>query len=264
MTTFSVAQEYTTPGTYMLNITSGVTGALVTMTGGGGGGCGMWQNAPGFGFPGGGAGEFCIRRPFVVPSGGSVTVIVGAKGVGGTGQVGEASAGSDGALSSFNGIAVNGGLGGHAFLSAGPTLNYLGGTGGGTLGGHGAPTVKVSGITSGMTGLYEFDSYTGGPQGGSGRNPLDGLGFYGYPAASINFVQTTGDPDPVNGRSGGHGAPSPWGLGGVAQAIHLNGTAAAASSYGAGGGGSTGTGLGLDTINGGDGAGGYVLVQWIN
>jgi len=236
-------QRFTTPGADTFNVPTGVTMVFVSMTGAGGAGGGFpGTGGGGVSLGGGGAGEYCLRYPYQVTSGGTVPVVVGAKGVG------TSSAGGDGGLSSFGTIQCQGGFG---CLGGTTASAAIGGAGGGAAG----ATAAGSGVR-GVRGTYCAPYHTGGSGGGGGQQVT---------------APTKGGPC-INGYFGGEGAfpkgggggASPWGDGGDGG-VSSGGTgvSAAATAYGAGGGGGGQPSGGSDTTFGGDGADGMVEVFWI-
>lgn len=244
--------EYTTPGTYDFSVPEGVGVVLVTMIGGGGGGSSRPAAANGGG--GGGAGESCVSFPVsVTPSSGSpsntVTVIVGAAGIGAVGS-GSSVAGGDGGDSYFGSFKVAGGRGG--------TTTSTGGAGGGPGAGTGGATGNPGG--GGSLGVGESACHFGGSGGAGGGNTTAANGGAGRPAVGYS-TGTTGGVAGGSQAGGGSGAGSLYGQGGAGGAGGATGSAPAAGAYGAGGGGAGGKAT--PGLNGGDGAGGYVLVTWV-
>lgn len=242
--------EFTTPGTFTWNVPSGVTGARATEIGGGGGGSCTIAAATGGG--GGGSGEVVEDLPFACTSGGTVTVVVGAKGTGGV--TGQASAqpgvaGGDTSITS-NGIQyfARGGKGG--------TTAGASGAGGGINGG----ASRLAGGSGGLVGTGEAPVYFGGNSGGGGGASTTAPGAAGAGAAGY-ATGAAGGAAASSQAGGGGGANTVWGAGGAGGNGGATGTSAAAGSYGAGGGGAGGHAG--TTLAAGDGAGGYVMIVWV-
>ena len=250
MGTLLKSQEFTTAGAITFNVPTGVTSLWVSMIAGGAGGGGMGLNS-GKGAGGGGAGEFCFRVPLKVTSGGTVAGVVGAKGAGGV-LDDNSSAGSDGTSTTFGALAVRPGSGRKAGVVFTPGQ---GGDGGGIKGALGADVLGQAGLEGG----YESLHFTGGSAGGAGGNISGILGGAGGQAPG-NYGGAAG----TGNGAGAGGGGSPWGPGGVGgngASLHLPGGNAPATSYGSGGGGGGNTSPGTRST-GGDGADGYILVQW--
>ena len=235
-------------GIYTFTPAANVSTVLVTMIAGGGGGAGLRGDTNAAGRGGGGSGEYCLRQPVEVTPGVGVTVVIGAGGAGGIGNNpgNPGCDGSPGTASSFgNYIVCNPGLGAPA-----TTSTILGGSGGGVGG-----TIAIGGTTNQPAPRYEYMWYTGG---GAGARTTGSTAF--LPSPAINFPGLA----PVTGlRPSGDGAPSPWGVGGRGVPVSANGGNAAGTSYGAGGAGAGGTGTATPVFNGGNGADGYCLVEWV-
>lgn len=237
----SKSQEFTSSGTF--NVPTGVAAVWLTMIGGGGSGSGV-NTLIGSGGGGGGSGEFCMRLPVIVTSGGTVAVTAGAGGAGTSG-----SGGTDGGDSSFSIWFARGGKHGLSNTS-------VGGAGGGCGGGIGGPQGFLADKFSNAS--YELSGFTGGVGGAGGVSPAGDTST----GVSINYgpsfnLGTAG--------SSGPGAPSPWGLGAAGVASQANGISATATCYGAGGGGAGRAYDGITNVGartGGSGAPGYVLVEW--
>lgn len=224
------SQRFTTAGAITFNVPAGVSKVMVTMVAGGcsGAGNGSSQNAVGCG--GGGAGEYCIRVPYAVTPGGTVSGTVGAKGVGvnGAGSNFGFNAGTD---SVFGSLTVRTGT----IMPSGNNTSK----GGGNTGGNSAV-----GIAEG-TGFF-----SGGNSGPASTNGAGSQGVDGGVGGSLG-----------SGTGGGGGASSPWGQGGTgANTSAGDGGSAASTAWGAGGGGSSNAN-GANR-KGGDGADGMILVEW--
>lgn len=196
------SQRFTTSGSQTFIAPANVTKIFVTLVGAGGGGGGGFSNPQG---GGGGGGATLLRHPYTVIPGNSYTVVVGAKGIGGT----PGGNGTSGTSSSFDGVLIanggtlggipTGGAGGAA--TASNTLNASTSTGGGTipsiastvggnaadggvsLGGGGGGTLfgKAGGGGSSANGQNALLANTGaGGGGGSGLSFSGGNGSDGY------------------------------------------------------------------------------------
>jgi hypothetical protein len=168
----SGSQTYQTPGTYTFVVPAGVTRILVQVWGGGGGGgSATVAGASGSGGCGGG---YCEKICTVTP-GASITITVGARGVGSTGAF-NGTAGGTSSVGSF--CSATGGDGG--FYSSGGGQTVVGSSGAGiggdlNLGGQGAGTGETIGSQGlGGNGGGAFgapSSYQGLSGGGSGTGP---------------------------------------------------------------------------------------------
>lgn len=110
-----------------------------------------------------------------------------------------------------------------------------------------------------------FDSAITCAGGIKGIGGTEGTGGAGGAAVSINgsgvtagnvLVNVGGTGGTYSSMTGGGGAGSPFGTGGV----NASGTSTSGSGYGSGGGG--GSGVSAQAGNGGTGAAGFVLVEW--
>lgn len=239
-----LSQAFAVSGTFV--VPALVSSVWVTIIGAGGGGCGHGALDPGSGHGGGGSGESAIAVPYLVVPGGSIAVVIGAKGLGGIAGIG-----TDGGNSSFGLIVVQGGK------SCVDYTTRQGGAGGGPQG-----LQSGIGTTPARTPVYEGPRYLSGGSGGGG----------GVGAASADGSASFNYPGGLNGgiSGGGGGASSPWGIGGaggtgsnVGFTPATLGLPALPTAYGAAGGGSGRTTNGGTTSNGGDAAGGYCFVQWV-
>ena len=252
---FAVFDE---PGSYTWTPPEGVSEenpllVHVTMIGGGGGGGGSWGVV---GSPrcGGGGGSGLLIEEFVLVSG-SVDVVCGIKGAGGTSveTSGVSTNGSSGGTSSFGSLLSQGGGGGaRGVYSA--DANVGGGIGGngGSGGGGACPGSNRGGIAyKNFDTRYGLGGY-GGTTGGSGSTATGGRGGSGANGdASSNFG--------VLGVGGGGGG----GYGFVKRAddgnafISWDPSGKAGLGWGAGGGGSS-----RPDSSGGNGASGVVIIRW--
>lgn len=241
----SQSQEVTATGAGTFNVPTNVTLVRVTMLGGGAAGGGSNQDASAGG--GGGAGEMVAGQPYKVTGGGTVAYSVGAKGSGVS-----ASNGADGGTTTFGTLQALGGLGGKG---GGATGN--GGIGGGprgaTGGARGAPGV------TGVTGTAEAVTAFGGSSGGGGSSTTGGNGGTGGGSGGYLVGGAAGTTAATKGGGGG-GAATPYGIGGAGGNGGAGGSSATATNYGAGGGGAGGLAGGS---TGGNGADGYLLIEWV-
>lgn len=154
---------YSVPGVYTWEVPPGVTKAWVVVIGGGGGGA-RSTTFPG---PSGGSGGGIARKFYDLSGKSSVTVTVGA---GGIGALVDGGTGTDGGTSSFGtAIAATGGAGGlidgnapHGGKGLGGDENHCIG-----LAGHAIGNAKNEGFLGGAGGGGES-----GPSWGDGRKPL--------------------------------------------------------------------------------------------
>lgn len=222
--------EYTAAGAFTFNVPTGVTSLRVTMLGGGGSGVGGATDTTGGG-GGGGAGESVIALPYNVTGLGSVSGLVGAGGIGGDATVAVA-----GGNTTFGNLLVRGG-------AAVATPAQGGGAGGGAGGSPGQ-----SNNNPGLVGTKEAARHFGGSSGGG--HFAAGGGAASYPLGGASSVVNTG---------GGGGASTLLGVGAAGAILDADGTFA--SSAGTGGGGAGGVLTRLP--RGGNGAPGYVQLQWV-
>jgi hypothetical protein len=133
----------------------------------------------------------------------------------------------------------------------------MSGYGGGAFG---AP--RVGEKTSGARGFFGSGYRIGGGAGGGGT-VLDA----GPPGVGAPAINGWGSAPNGGVFGGGSGASSPYGMGGAGGnhaggGPHIPGYSALITAYGAGGGGAGATHSYILTL-GGDGAPGYLLVEWI-
>lgn len=256
----SKSERFTGAGAFIFNVPVGVTSVFVSLTGGGGGGGGCIPSVSSSGF-GGGAAEFILKMPMVVVSGGTVTGVIGAGGVGAQGSaLNPTNVGNDGESTTCGSYTVLGGR-----LGSGNTN----GTGmGGGIGAHDPGRSQNTNIP-GWPGLYSpSHGTTGGAGAGAGGSSGHGApstdNSMGGPA--INAGYTPAGPDVTLYTAGSSGGSTPWGVGGVGGAYQTIGNDAPAPSYGAGGGGggaSTTIGVGGGPyVWGGNGTDGMVEFIW--
>jgi hypothetical protein len=221
----TLTQTFDASGTF--TVPNDVYCVTVQTWGAGGAGGGATGNRDHCG-GGGGGGAYNYGKISVTP-GSTYNVIVGAGGIGTTGN------GGDGGSSSFNGLFIaNGGKGGLSssnffYKDGGP--GGSGGTGGLFPGGNGA------------SGYYS--SYSGGGGGGAG-DANNGGNAAGFTAGSGGDNNKGG----TDGGNGGFGINSASGNGNAGNLI--------------GGGGSGGKKTSTSSnVNGGNGARGQVIVSWV-
>lgn len=237
------SQEFTASGVF--TVPAGVTGVWVSGIGAGSSGI---TRTGALGGGGGGSGEACEMVPIHTTPAGTITVTIGAKGVGGAAGAG-ASAGTAGGDTSFGTLVCKGG-------KVGDSSSGGGAAGGGFTGGAGG--AAGAGPNIGVIGLAATPLYFGGGGGGNAcTNSVTtaaGAGGGGY-AGGVGgaFVTAQG--------GGGGGSSSRWGSGGAGGAGGSDGSNAASTSYGAGGGGAGGKTASNNKA--GDGCDGYVLVVWV-
>lgn len=225
----------------IFNVPATVSGILVYAVGGGGGGWGTISGSTASG-GGGGAAEEGAGVPMSVTPGGTVTVTIGAGGLGGVG----------------NGLGTDGGtttVGQYSFLGGRfPIINQSGGGGG-----PGGRATTGTPNTAGGLGLAENTTYFGGSSGASpatgGANGQPGGGSGGYLVGGAGGAAAGGR------AGGGGGAATVYGPGGAGGVGDGNGVNAPTTSYGAGGGGSGGSVSGNKT--GGSGCHGFAMITYI-
>lgn len=240
------AQTFTVP--------AGVSIVYLTMVGGGGGG-GRAPGTPSVGAAGGGAGECCMRMPLAVTPNDVIPVEVGDAGIGGIRTA--ATTATNGGTSTFGDVRCEGG----GFGARGGTGNLPGGNGGGA--GRALGQLSDDGIIGTRAGGSVF---VGGASGGGFANTVT-YAALGGPAAGVDATPAG---SAVGRSAGGSGASSQWGTGGIGgdggtSPADTNGDSADPMHYGAGGGGAgsyNSSPVPAGHGDGGDGAPGYVLVEW--
>ncbi len=233
MTCHSKTQTFTSNGTW--TAPPGVSAVFVTMVGGGSGTPGGSDDPRPIG--GGGTGELVTGWPVAVVSGDTYSVTVGSKGIGVAYSTQPTPAGD----STFNGFSA---------LKAGAYRKVFGADNGGSGGGCGGSEGFFEGNGFDPKGQRESGRWFGGTGGGGGDIYTDPAGVHGGPIA----VKGSG------ARPGGPGGGSLWG-GTTGGNYDTGNNHASATHYGAGGGGSGAAIAGTNT--GGDGAGGYVILMWV-
>jgi hypothetical protein len=196
-------QGFPTPGTFNWTVPDGVYQITVEAWGGGGagGGANAWLDCKGSGGAGGGGGAYAINSTVSVTPGQNLTVVVGAGGIGFSGNNG--TAGGD----SFVGNDTNpvlvlaaGGSGGEANKGGGQPL---GGDGGQAAASVGDTCLDGEDGGDGDSGglVYSGDGGDGAYGGGSGGPGFDGA------------LRANGNPGDAPGGGGGGGRTSQsWGL----------------------------------------------------
>ena len=245
------AAEYTTPGTYSFDWGNYPNCNLIHVTMIAGGGGGSSRNAAANGGGGGGSGELVVDFPVPRPTGSpsTVTVVVGAAGVGATGA-GANVVGGNGGNSTFGAFSVLGGNGG--------TTGGAGGAGGGSQAGAGGAAGNPGAV--GSLGTAESTCHFGGSGGSGGGTTTASAGGAGRAGPGFS-TGTAGGVAAGSQAGGGSGAGTLYGQGGAGGAGGAVGSAPASTAYGAGGGGAGGKAT--TGVNGGNGAGGYVLIAFI-
>lgn len=253
------SQLFTTVGAFSFLVPGDVECLYVDGSGGGGGG-GGGHNAPGGG-GGGGAAAACIKRFMVaVTPSSTLTIGIGAAGLGGAANTNGTSGGDstiDGLLDTYSSVTgqlilckggpglsganPNGGSGGNTEFA---TLNALtaGGVGGA---GAGATSFPCSDALATVYGCL----FTGGAAGGALNNSGGTLGVTS-PFRGIGFGTGGG----AAGGGGGKGGMGIFGLNG--NGGNNGGVGTAATGYGCGGGGGSGNAIG------GNGSPGFFRFYW--
>ncbi len=227
---------FLTPGAFTYNVPAGRSLVYVTMQaagcGGNRGGAGPGNTGGG----GGGGGEVCVRVPYVVTPGGTVSGSVGAGGMGGTSPEQRGATGGD---SYFGLLRCNG--------APDSTATHVYGAGdyGGGANGPGVGIANSVGIIGAPDGAGWYGGSSGGPDTSGGNLARIGGpagGYYGAPANASSD------------RGGGGGAATIFAAGVSGADPAINGSDGVRGGGGAGGGGA---GAG----NGGTGGNGYVLIE---
>lgn len=280
-------QEFLNSGNYSWTVPGGVYRIWVTVIGGGGGGgAGAYSNtSAGYAYSGGGGGRggTGYRRPIDVIPGSSITVRVGAGGVGGSttqsysGQPGQPGGSSYATVSGYT-VEAQGGFGGSGGFEAqgyyppqppNPSTFVLSNPSSGTCsnstctGQGGLPGHLAVGSGKPISGSLDGGSGRGAPGAssaaygeGNAYNPT-GAGKSGTPntfgggggaAGFIGMPYSTAVPYALNGTNGVNGMGATSGAGGY--------------GYGAGGGGGAGGAHTPDVGRGGAGATGAVWIEW--
>jgi uncharacterized delta-60 repeat protein len=200
-----------TSGSGSWTVPSGVTNVSLLAVGGGGGG---GEN----GASGGGGGALQDISNYRVTSGGTVSVAVGAGGIGGSTSGSSSAAGSSGSVSSFGTVSANGGGGGNTTGGSGGVggVGGSGGTSSGGVGGAGArsvgatPSAAGNGASSLILGLSNY--YAGGGAGGDWQYGIGTAGTGG--GWSGIELQQGATYNNALANAGGNGLPNTGGGGG--------------------------------------------------
>jgi hypothetical protein len=255
---YVLQSTYNSSGTY--TVESGKTkiaAFVISGSGGGARGANTNQNNTAGGAGGGGGGPaIAAFQEYSVTAGQTVTITVGASGIGST----TVNSGGNGGISkvTYGGVDIvtaNGGSGG-TNGAVGTTGNGAGGAGG--AGGN--ATTNISGNTN----VYTVTGTTGGSgsagnggTGGSGNNQtsnatLTEAGLSNILPSNTSFGSGGGGTGTLGGTPGNGGA----GAGGGSNSGNTAG--GSGTSFGGGGGGSTGNGQGGGA--GGDGSAGQIIL----
>jgi len=238
-----------------LIIPAGVTKINLTMWGGGGGGAGSVNAQYG---SGGGSGAMVESYSHYIPSGGTITVIIGAGGAGGVSTNGSQGGNTSATIGTFT-LTAYGGGGGLAGSTSGGG-GGAGGAGGSPNGGLSSSIYPLKGPggaispgaegEEGQEGDSSFNMFVAGGSGGYGNSAGpggDGSNFLGHTGG-------VGASGPT--LNGGGGAAGPGGAGG--DGSFTNGSSASANSGAGGGGGASEFGF---NSTGGNGGSGYVIIE---
>lgn len=209
-------QEFTTPGSYTVNVPKWANSVKVTACGGGGGGGGASPSNSSNGGGGGGGGAAILEQLFNIPD--DLITLNITVGKGGNGRrSGDYAAGENGTGTTISGINLNlpGGKGSPARSSSGDV--GVGGAAGGTGGGAGGSS-RVSG-GAGITGAGGIAT-TGYSDGGGGGGSLGAGGNGG-----VYSSRTADQKVPTQGFRGGGGG------GGAANASDTSSGATGGDGY---------------------------------
>lgn len=270
-------------------VPDGVSLIRLTAIGGGGGGGGSRQANTMSGASGGGAGEHVVDRPIAVQPLEVLQIILGAAGVKGlagysSGSPRFAQSGGNGGRttvyvpSSGRTFGIAGGFGGQSGIGGG---DNAGGDGGGAMGGLQRAGVAEPSGADGSAGRMNSEwAYNGGPSGGGYWHAGNHAGIpavrLGGPAPGTGATPGGNQGDP-NQSTGGSGASSMFGLGGIGGESGFSitrpagygcGSAPPSGSWGAGGGGGGTDSTSLVPFkegagNGANGMAGAVLIVWM-
>ncbi len=283
LTNFSLnaqtTETFSTPGTYTWTVPPCVTQITVQVWGGGGGGGAVWSRFdPTSSGPtsneacvtagGGGGGGYASRTYTVVP-GQVYTIVVGAKGQGGTinsSGNNRANPGSSGGNSTFSGpatagpgtLTAYGGLGGGA---ANFLRSCLGGCSGATHQGANGAGGSGSGGANGTTMFTGGNGSAGVHAGNTNDRSGSGGGGAGSSGNGGNANSTNGGSGSAEGGNGGNGIVQPYGSG------YLGTDGNNGNNIGGGGGGASGHNRGSNnnthrTNIGGNGGRGEVRINY--
>ena len=207
--------DFTTPGTYSWTVPTSVTSLSVLCIGGGGGG-GTSRQDDGSSGGGGGGGGGIKSGTFGVNPGQTVTVIVGAGGLGAQGTTSADSMGKSGETSACGTISASGGQPGD-FSPGGSGGSDYGESGqrmssdSHSRGGYGGGAGLIDGSNAGHA--AELDSCTiCGGSGGNGASLTGSVGAYGV--ARVDGKRTGGNGGKYGGGGGGGSRRNRGGTGG--------------------------------------------------
>lgn len=247
-------QDFTSSGTWTKPSTASTSDIVIVEAWGAGGGGGGVQSGTGQGGAGGGGGY--VQAQFRMSDlGSTVTVTVGAGGVG-TAANGAANVGGN---TTFGALLTAYGGGGGLPGAGGPTAGGAGGGGGifsvGSNGGSGAPGAGGSPLSSATGGTA---NNFGGGTGGLNAGGVGGASVYG--GGGGGFVNSAGGQSFYGGGGGGQGS----GVGGISVMGGAGGagTSGATASNGIQPGGGGGGCASSGTCTGGNGAAGELRI-WV-
>jgi hypothetical protein len=206
-------QAFQLPGTYSYIVPAGTStlAVLIIGAGGGGGGGSVAAAAPGQGGGGGGGGGQALFNPALTVTGGELlTIVVGARGTGGT-------------------VGANGGNGGSTALTyGGGILTAIGGQGGLASGAGGASGSGIAGgtVTAITTSSTSTTFHSGGGGGGIGGGGAQGTGIKGGNGGA-GTLYTVGACSQTVGGGGGGAAPAT----GNGQGIGLKGDSGGCGAF---------------------------------
>jgi hypothetical protein len=207
--------DFTTPGTYDWIVPTGVTSVLVLCIGGGGGG-GTSINDTGTSGGGGGGGGGISRGTLGVTPGQTLTILVGAGGLGAQGTTSSDTIGQNGSNSTCGTISATGGAGGRANDGGSGGTSY-GGAGQRMVsdtharGGYGGGAGLIDGSDAGRAAELDTCTVCGG-SGGNGASLTGGIGSYGV--ARVDGKRTGGNGGSYGGGGGGGSRRNRGGNGG--------------------------------------------------
>ena len=241
-------QLFTGNGTFV--VPDGVELIYADMVNGGDGGGGGYIGSTGGGGAGGTAGIAIVQFPLAVTPGETLTVIVGAGGLGGPASSNATPTGQAVCQAGMTSIVGSTGRIGCLNTSAAGLVQAGGSAAGGvTTTGFGTTYVPN------YAGLTPVKISLGGAGGAPGANGV-ATSFGGPCMSSPNHFAAGGSGAGTLG-GGGAGGHNQWGKGG--DGGNPNTAGAAATGYGAGGGGG---GAGLTAGAGGNGAPGFARIYW--
>lgn len=229
---------FTTAGAGTYVVPTGRTLVYLTLQGAGSGGNCAGSGPFSAGGGGGGGGELCVRVPYVVVSGASISYTVGAGGAGGA--TAEAF-GAAGGATIFGTLRAAG-----APLDTTADHTFADGRSGGGVNGPGVGVASAIGLIGAPDGKGWFGGSSGGPN-AAGANPVR----RGGPAAGRFGTNAVTSPD----RGGGPAGSTVYAQGPMGGET---GTMGSTGTLGCGGGGGGGGGA----FAGAKGGDGYILVEY--